>query len=251
MFLNFSTPEKGQTGSVPATPSLLTQSPCPLRGQFLPRHSGGHMRCPGCREGLPGALAGTERPPACPHPSSPTSSTSPRAKHFITGSPARQRGWKWPCWRKPRRASQTSALEASGPWPDHAELARWGVYGNVGPEASPAAGLGSPEAPPGSECQLGRGHQRLQLRPCFPPPSTWGSGRLGSPGLSEWQRQARSSDRALSGHCWKVATTRESVEPVASACVQILAVPLTGCIPQGSWLTFWGASVCLSVKWGC
>lgn len=35
------------------------------------------------------------------------------------------------------------------PTDGHVGLAHWGVYGNTGPEASAAAGLGSPEAPPG------------------------------------------------------------------------------------------------------
>lgn len=100
--------------------------------------------------------------------------TGPRAKHFITGSSARQRGWKWLCWRKPRRARQTSAPEASGPQSDHAGLALGDVYGNAGPEAGPAAGLGSPEAARGLRVPAWQGNQRLQRGPCFPPEPTWG-----------------------------------------------------------------------------
>ena len=100
--------------------------------------------------------------------------TGPRTKHFITGSSARQRGWKWLCWRKPRRARQTSAPEASGPQSDHAGLALGDVYGNAGPEAGPAAGLGSPEAARGLRVPAWQGNQRLQQGPCFPPEPTWG-----------------------------------------------------------------------------
>lgn len=147
-----------------------------------------------------------------PHPSSPTSptsATSPTAKHFITGSPARQRGWRWPCWRKPRRASQTSALEASGPWTDHAGLAHWGVYGNVGPEAGPAAGLASLEAPPGLRVPAWQGTSKAAAEALFASTAHLGSRKLRSPGVSKWWRRARSSDQAPPGHSWKVASTRE------------------------------------------
>lgn len=115
----------------------------------------------------PRAGSGTGRPPAPPP-------HQPQRKHFITGSPARQRGWKWPCERKPHRVSQTLVPEANSPRTGHVGLARWRVYGNTGPEAGPAAGLGSPEAPPGLKVPAYGETAKAAAEALFSSWHTWG-----------------------------------------------------------------------------
>lgn len=162
-------PSEGTSHSLPlgAVPALRIPRPAPSE-VMSPWTPDGHRAARGCSEGQPdrfqepSAGSGTGRPPV------------PQRKHFITGSPARRRGWKWPRERKPHRVSQTSALEASSPRTGHVGLAHWGVYGNTGPEAGPAAGLGSPEAPPDLKVPAWQETSKAAAEALFSSPPTWG-----------------------------------------------------------------------------
>lgn len=105
--------------------------------------------------------------------------------------------------------------------------------------------------PQASKCQLGKGHQRLQLRPCFSPWPTWGLERRGAQGQRalEVGKVFRSvlglqeqGNLAFCGHPWKVASTQERHRTSRvwsqAASVQILAVPLAAYKTLGRLLNF-------------